>query len=458
MKLAPLRPARPAATLLAVAIGAALNLAGPSALAQKSAAERIDQLERKLEQSLKQIEQLSKEVQQLRGTQPQPTAPAADADVRSTVTQQATKIEDLERQVNQISAANSYRGLKTGIPLHGFADVGVGYSRQKNIYQSGPKGFGVGSLSLYLTPELSERVKSLLELVFEVDQAGDLAVDLERVQLGYTFSDALTLWAGRYHTPYGYWNTAYHHGQQIQTSLSRPRFLEFEDRGGILPAHSVGLWATGTLPLGGARFNYDLYVANGPRIKVDPAAPAPGGTLNLNFAGDDNHSALVGTRLEFAPRGALDGLKLGAHALYYQVRDDSPAFRRTRVLTYGPYLAYTSETWEILGEYYRFSNRDLTGGSGTHTSTAWYAQAGYAVNRFTPYGRYERAALDQTDNYFAAQNSGRSYHRAALGVRYDLSNTAALKFEASRMTLHNSLIGGGDDRFNELRAQFAIRF
>lgn len=279
-------------------------------------------------------------------------APVAD-DVRATLTQQATKIEELERQVSQVSEANSYRGLKGGVPLHGFADVGAGYSRQSNIYQSGPKGFSVGSFSLYLTPELSARVKSLIEVSIEVDQNGSTTVDLERLQLGYTFSDALTVWGGRYHTPYGSWNTAFHHGQQIQTTLTRPRFLEFEDRGGILPSHTVGLWLTGALPVG-ARINYDLYAGNGPRIAIDAAGPAPGGTLNPNVAGDNNHSAQVGARLEFAPRGALDDLKIGAHALRAVINDDSAALNRTRILTYGPYLAYTTDQWEILSEYYRF--------------------------------------------------------------------------------------------------------
>ena len=206
---------------------------------------------KKLEQSLKQIEQMRKEITDLRGANPPPAAAApsnasaVDSTARETIKQQAAKIEDLERQVGQVSDANAFRGLKAGIPLHGFADVGATFSRQSNIYQNGPKGFNVGAFSLYLTPELSARVKSLVELSFEVSSQGDVSTDLERLQLGYTFSDALTMWAGRYHTPYGYWNTAYHHGQQIQTTLTRPRFLEFEDRGGILPAHTVGLWFTG---------------------------------------------------------------------------------------------------------------------------------------------------------------------------------------------------------------------
>lgn len=297
-----------------------------------------------------------------------------------------------------------------------------------------------------------------MELLFEVDRDGSVAVDLERLQIGYTFSDAATLWAGRFHTPYGIWNTAFHHGAQIQTALSRPRFLEFEDRGGIIPAHTVGAWLTGTLPAGGARFNYDLYVGNAPSIGIDAAAPAPGGALGPNAGGRTNFSATTGFRAEFAPRGALDGLKLGIHGLRSNVNDDSTALNRTRVLAYGPYASYTNDQWEILSELYKFKNRDLSGGTGIHNSSAWYVQAGYNTGRVTPYIRAERASLDQTDNYFAFHNSGRSYHTTSLGLRFDLTSSTALKFEAGRTQLRNVKLGGGDDSFTELRTQFSIRF
>jgi len=442
-------------------LGAALAMSS-QAHAQKSPTERIDELEKKLEQSLKQIEQLSSEVARLRGPVPASTAPGpvstANSDVNARVAQQDAKIQELERQVEQISESST-RGLKLGgLPVRGFADIGAGTSRQSNLYQTGPKGFTVGNFSLYLTPEFGDRVKSLVELVFEVDRNGEVGADLERLQMGYAFSDALTLWGGRFHTPYGIWNTAFHHGQQIQTSLSRPRFLEFEDRGGILPAHTVGLWATGTLPVGGSRFNYDVYTGNAPRIGIDASLPAPGGVLDPKASGAAHHASTLGFRAEFAPRGALDGLKVGLHGLRANVSDDSAGLNRTRLLTYGPYASYTNDQWEILSELYKFRNRDLSGATGTHQSNAWYVQAGYNTGRGTPYIRAERTSLDQTDNYFAFQNSGRSYHATSLGLRFDLTASTALKFEAGRTLMRNVKAGGGDDSFTEFRTQFSIRF
>ncbi|MFM9967710.1 MAG: hypothetical protein ACKVQK_04800 [Burkholderiales bacterium] len=436
-----------------------------STFAQRSDSTRIDELEKRLEQSLRQIEQLTREIRQLRDARPSDAStaikPAASEPVSQTVARQGARIEELEQQVNQISAAGLRPRQSSGIPLHGFADVGGGYSRQNNQFAQGPRGFSVGSLGLYLTPSFGDRVKTLAELIFEVGADGELATDLERLQLGYTFSDALTAWGGRFHTPFGYWNTAFHHGQQIQTALTRPRFLDFEDRGGVLPVHTTGAWLTGGIPVNGGNFgghfNYDFYLGNGPRINIDGAAPAPGGTLNPNSGSDNDHSALVGMRLEYA-LNSLEGAKLGFHGLRSRVRDNDATVNRTQLQFFGPYFVFDNDDWEILAEAYRFRNRDLTGANGTRASSAWYLQAGRQFGDWTPYARIEAARLDQTDNYFRMQNNGRSYHRGGFGLRYELNNTSALKIELARTLLRAARVGALDDRFGEIRAQFSVRF
>ena len=73
----------------------------------------------------------------------------------------------------------------------------------------------------------------------------------------------------------------------------------------------------------------------------------------------------------------------------------------------------------------------------------------------TPYGRYEKAALNQNDGYFSAMNSGRSYRRGSLGLRYDLNPTTALKLEFGRTT---EVQATGDATSNGIRGQVAVRF
>lgn len=349
-----------------------------------------------------------------------------------------------------------------GVPLHGFADAGFA-AHSKNSAE--PKGFNVGSLDFYLTPQFDANVKGLIEIIFETTSTGEVATDLERLQMGYTFSDNATLWGGRFHTPYGYWNTGFHHGAQIQTAIMRPRFLDFEDKGGILPAHMVGLWATGKVRAGDGKFTYDVFAGNGPKIAMggDTVAQAPG-TLSINTAGDNNHQAMVGFNLGYEFSGMADGLRLAVHMLRGDVDDDSDAtmpgstaLNKTEVSMAGGSVVYQENDWEVLGEYYRFNNKDKSGTTGSHSSSADYLQVGRAFNVLTPFLRVEKTVLSQQDNYFSMQESGQSYARQVLGLKYDLSQKSSMKFE-----LLNSKFAGESGRtassYRSLLVQYAIRF
>lgn len=436
------RPRALRISVVALAVSQLFSI--PAGAAQPEAA-RIAELEKKLEKSLELIQQLSARVNQLEaGKGAAPAAPAATADA---VAAQSERIDQLEKNIVQVSETSAKRG-STGLPLHGFADVG--YAHSSNDPNGRKGGFALGNLDLYMTPDLGDRVKGIAELVFEMGENGVLNTDLERLQLGYTFSDALTAWAGRFHTPYGYWNTAFHHGAQIQTSLLRPRFIAFEDQGGILPAHTVGLLASGGVRLGSGKLQYDAYYGNGSRIVERE--------LDFNAFKDDNANKAVGGNVRYAFGGALEGLTLGLHGLSEQVNtfEANKVKFSTKLNVYGGFAFLDKDDWEVISEYYRFRNDDLSGNSGTHASWAGFAQVGRLLGgRWTPYYRFEKAVLDQGDNYFASLDSGRSYKRNALGVRYDVNPQAALKLELNQTTEQQTV---SDQKSNEARVQFAVRF
>lgn len=406
-------------------------------------AKRIQALEQRLDQSQKIIEQLAARVQGLEtqiaqggrpATQPVPAADVAAQD----------RLEAVEQSVEQMAQNSSKRSNNAGMPMHGFADVGLGNHGPNDV---DVRGAHVGSLDFYLSPQLGSRTRALFELNFEVGDEGGVDTDLERAQLGYQFSDSATVWLGRFHTPYGYYNTAFHHGQQIAVALRRPAFIEFEDRGGVLPAHTVGAWLTGSKRLGTNSVTYDLYVGNGQSI-VD-------GTLDMNNAGNPHGNAIVGGNLGISLSGALDGLKLGLHALTSHIEDtDLAPTSAIRMRSYGAYAAYDTDRWEHIAEFYSFDNHALTGSAGTHRSNAEFAQFGIRLQRYTPYVRYERAVLDQSDPYFAALTSGSSYHREALGLRYDLDLKTALKMEFAQTHFTDR----GTSSYDDALIQYAIRF
>jgi hypothetical protein len=395
----------------------------------------LEQLKAQLAQTLKVVEQLKQKVDAMSAA-PVAAAPAA-AD-------SGARLEAVEKAVGDLSA-NASRPVDNGVPLHGFADVG--WAQRTSGNDGSRSGYRLGIFDIYLAPQLGARVKSLIELAFETTPEGTVATDLERMQLGYLFSDALTLWAGRFHTPYGYWNTAYHHGAQIQTAISRPRFVAFEDQGGILPAHSVGLWATGQAASAVGKLGYDVYVVNGNHIGD--------GVLDFQSAGDDNSAPGVGLRVGFSPK-ALPGLTLGVHAMNQKVGGESAggaATGKARMFFTGGYGYFESDSWEVLGEYYAFRNRDLSGGTGTRSSNASYLQVAYnLVDRMNVFARWEKTSLDSLDPYFALQDSGRSYKQVSAGLRYDLDTKSALKLQFDRTREADG------SSASWLRAQWSARF
>jgi hypothetical protein len=372
------------------------------------------------------------------------------------------RINQLEKEVSEMTSGMANRsGNGDGLPLHGFLDIGYASNNYEDVAVK-LHGFNVGLLDFYLTPQFSDNVKSLVELVFEVDAHGAVVADFERAQVGYTLNDKMTLWGGRFHTPYGYWNTAFHNGAEIQTSVLRPRFLAFGDRGGVLPAHMVGLWATGKTGGGEGKITYDAFAGNGPKL-VGVTGPGTG-AMDANMAGDNNHNAMVGLNVGYEFSGRLDGLRLAAHGFRGTVDAYDPAdvlTNSTGLNMLGGSAVYLANDWEVMSEYYHFSNKDKSGTSITPSSTyksqAAYLQVGREINRMTPFVRLERAILNQNDNYFGDQETGRAYSREAIGLSYRLNQKAALKFELLNSKFEADAIRG-TGRFNSILAQYAIRF
>jgi hypothetical protein len=467
------------AIAVAGAIGAYAGATGSASAQTANPDPGVQELQRKLEQSLQRIEELSKRVQQLETQRNAPAAGAAQAPAPATPAASSapaapaaaaappapaaaaapdSRVDDLASQLKQLSQSVSRINNDTGVPLHGFIDVGARwYSRTDPSSSNSASGFYEKAIDFYLTPQLGQRIRSLAEINLEAGESSQApGIDFERLQVGYVASDALTVWIGRFHTPYGYWNTAFHHGPQIQTAVQRPKFLAFEDTYGAMPAHTVGVWGTGRQILGDGHISYDVSLGNSPRILTDAGQPGTG-QVDMNLLGSNNHnmSTLINVGYEFG--GALDGLKLGLDAMRWRTTDDvAPLPNTTNVRFVGAYGVYTENDWEVLSEYYRFNDTNVSAGGTNHRSWASYVQAGHAFGKFTPYVRWETALFDQTDNYFGnlAAPIGSSYRRYAGGLRYDLMSNTALKFEADR----TSYLDRGLDGYNEYRFQVAVRF
>ena len=362
-----------------------------------------------------------------------------------------------------LSASLPARADEGGVPLHGFADAGWAMSTPGQPAREYTHSFVTGTLDLYITPQFSDNVKSLMEIALEPGLDSEAyGLDVERIQVGYTFSDALNAWVGRFHTPYGYWNTSYHHGAEIQTSIYKPRFLDWEDHAGFMPSHSVGLWLNGKIPAGDGKVAWDAFLTNGSRNL--------GGSLDMNIIRDDNTNVGFGGRAAYQFGGSLQGLAVGVHALDEEVdtyAGGPPPATTGAIPTaaalmrfFGGFAVYENNNIEANAEFYSFSNEDLQSpGNNAHLSSAGFVHVGYFVlPDLIPYARYEKTVIDQTDPYFNTQINGFSYTRYLVGVRYNINARSAVKIEGNRTTIEDTALNVTAGSYSELRTQYAIAF
>jgi hypothetical protein len=295
--------------------------------------------------------------------------------------------------------------------------------------------FGLGQFDLYITSRVTDRLSFLGETVFEFDDASsEFVVDVERVIAQYALSDHLRIDVGKVHTPLGYWNNAYHHGLVIQPTINRPQLVQFEDDGGLLPIHTVGVQLSGR-DLSAAHLGFDVLLGNplGNRPSSDARNEATSVTLAL-------HSQITPS-LRVGLSGYRDELRTGSKT----IGGDTLSAPMTQTIG-GGFVAYFSERAEAVLEAHEVANRSA---GRTTTSPNWFAYAGVRIGeRVVPYVTHEDVRLAEGDPYFSSDR----FRRETLGVRFEQSARAALKLEV------RSLDRRSLPRAGELGLQLAIAF
>jgi len=282
-----------------------------------------------------------------------------------------------------------------------------------------PDGFRSGQFAGHLSAELAPRLGVFAELTATATATG-FNLEVERSILRYDFSDYLKLSAGRYHTPVGYWNTAFHHGQWLQTSVNRPEMVKFGGR--FLPVHFVGLLAEGSVGSGGLSVRYHAGIGNGRGLNI-----ARGGD-----AGDVNPQRAWVAGLSVSP-GTPRQLQIGASA--YGDRATLAVGNPVDERLVGAFFAWTAERPEIIAEYASVRHTQ-TGGGPRATSQAGYVQLAYRLpgraSAWKPYARYERVDVPATDPLLGAITPTLDYRAVLAGLRFDFASVAALKAEYRR--------------------------
>ena len=397
---------------------------------------RVDQLEAR-------VKQLEAEKQQAVTASPalSPAAPNAPSDpsgMRSGLNAEASiparpspvPPQESEQAQPENAMAERMDLSKTLLRIRGFGDVSLAGDTRKGDKTS----FSLGQLDLFVTSDISEKFKFLSEIVFEAGPdnfygnisgpENTFGVDIERYLLQYSYNDYLNISAGRGHTAIGYYNTAYHHSTWLQTTTGRPFLFAFEGDGGILPIHIVGVTASGLIPSGSLGLHYVAEVGNG-RESRNPLVDEP----VQNEISDQNHKAF--NLALFAKPEAIRGLQAGFSIYRDQlVPANLPKIGETILAAHAVLIR---PAYEWLNEAL-LDRHAVFGTSLVSNTPGFYTQVSRQFDAFRPYFRYQYLNAASKEPVFP--DVGLQYG-PSVGLRFDASESVALKFQYDRTSLRN---------------------
>src|SRR5271170_4141658 len=271
-------------------------------------------------QLLRRLQELENEVKQLKAqVATAAAAPPAPAPAPAPEPPPAVEMP----QVNEVAPR---------LHLNVFGDVG--YQAFDHI----PSSFEFGSLDLFMTARLSDKVSALGEVLFIAQSDNSIGVDIERLFLKYRQSDYFAATFGRYHTWVGYYNTAFNKGEFLETTVDRPFVYAFDDTGGVLPMQDVGINITGKIPSGKVGLNYVVEVGNGRAygLNVEPAQNNQ----------DANNSKSINGGLFIRPE-AVSGLQIGVSLRHDNLSIPGPSVGETIATVHA---VFVNSKYEILNE------------------------------------------------------------------------------------------------------------
>jgi hypothetical protein len=329
--------------------------------------------------------------------------------------------------VTEQTAAPIYPALK----ISGFADINfaattshapaTGFGAQTLL--QGHSGFQEGQFILHMSSALSPKVAVFGELSFTAradagtgtTPAPGFNPEVERLIIRYDVNDRFKLSFGRYHTPINYWNTAFHHGQWLQTTISRPEMTQFG--GSFIPVHFVGTLVEGEVPAGGLNLNYNVGLGNGRGQVI--SRPGDFGDVN------NNRAWLINA---FIKPNAAYGLRLGGSVYHDSLNPlNGPAAREW---IQSAHVVWDKENPEFIAEFANVSHR-FANTNATANSQGLYTQIAYRLpwlrKSLKPYYRLDYIHVPRGDAIFRAVVP--SFHSSTAGLRYDITNFAAFKLE-----------------------------
>jgi hypothetical protein len=396
------------------------------------------------EQLLRRIEQLEQRLKEMEAREAarmsESATPAAVAAADAAVTAAPAKVASSTMASMDTATAHSAQDLNNPhLHIRGYADAGFFASTNTPDDPESNSHFALGQFNLFMTSRLSQRANVLAELVVESNAHNSVGLDLERLLFNYSIADALNVSVGRYHTAIGYYNTAYHHSGWMQTAIDRPFIFNFEDDGGILPIHNVGISLAGRIPSGGLGLHYIAEIGNGrtSRTRFDEAVQTSvdeNGHKSFNLALSVHPEKWYG--LQAGVSFYSDRLTPGAGTLLENPSNPFPtdvaARPRIDERIFSAYAVYQNTRFEFLNEALLLQHH--LDGYRTFDTPGFYTQISNRFGSWRPYVRFQYVNANRYEPVFG--DAGLRYGPSA-GIRFDFNEFAAFKVQYDRTMLRD---------------------
>lgn len=312
-------------------------------------------------------------------------------------------ISILRDQLEEVNQDNFNR-----MSISGYTDLE--YHQSSN--PSEDRGFRLHHMSLFFEKRMSDSWKFFSEIEYEdgpifegedgtLDKA-DGKIFLEAVNFTYFLNPLLNFRGGRFFTPAGIWSVD-HYPPFVATQI-RPAHVR-----SIFPQVVDGMTVLGTVSLGGAFINYDVYAGNGE---------------DANGNGDNDSNKAVGAKLSIL-LPVLKYFEFGGST--YHDTLDSGADKQA----FGSHMKIKINKFTLQGE---FALASFDNAGETWKRTGYYGQLQYDTRHWTFGGRYDYYDADDRDD------SDRTATSAF--VNYHVNDSIVLKLE-------HHLVGFSDQTVEE---------
>lgn len=296
------------------------------------------------------------------------------------------------------------------------------------------------------------RFRFLGEFLWSSDEA-----EFERLQAGVRVADDAFVWGGRFHAPAKFWTSEYHHGQYLQTSITRPALEEWEDDGGATPAHITGL----LLESEHQRSDESSF---GLAASIGYAPVLEDGQLETHelFESASDHGLSLNFRVAYRPE-YLSSTQFGLLAGWNEIKvqtaaiplpDEPLSIDQAMVGAFGDW--YWDRLRLLASIVYFDHTLERPAQDIDDSYLLGYAQLEYEANNVvTVFGRVE-GGIDQDASAYLALFEAFITERYMLGARWDMAEHHALTAEIASTTFGAGPTGSRD--FNEYRLQWSAVF